>query len=89
MTTGQDTLREKFLQPLFGFLIDRQSLKELSDSIDWEAGCDRLANPDLVYPDYYSSQNFHGIEGGYLNSGAAVTYDSVTKHALPPNEDLE
>ncbi|MGF1541221.1 MAG: class I SAM-dependent methyltransferase [Pleurocapsa sp.] len=86
MAIVQDTLWEKFLQPLFGFLIDREALKELSDSIDWETECDRLKNPDLVYPQYYSSQNFHGIQGGYLNSGAAVTYDPVTKYALPPNE---
>ncbi len=86
MAVSQDTLWEKFLQPLFGFLIDREALKKLSDSIDWETECDRLSNSDVVYPQYYSSQNFHGIEGGYLNSGAAVTYDPVTKHALPPNE---
>ena len=86
MAVGQDTIWERFLQPLFGFLIDGEALKELSESIDWEEGCDRLKSPDLVYPEYYTSQNFHGIEGGYLNSGAAVTYDPVTKHALPPNE---
>jgi ubiquinone/menaquinone biosynthesis C-methylase UbiE len=86
MATGQDTLWEKFLQPLFGFLIDREALKELSDSIDWEQECDRITDPNLVYPEYYSSQNFHGIARGYLNSGAAVTYDPVTKYALPPNE---
>ncbi|MDJ0571820.1 MAG: methyltransferase domain-containing protein [Pleurocapsa sp. MO_192.B19] len=87
MATGQDTLWEKFLQPLFGFLIDREALKELSDSINWDKEGDCVRNPDLVYPEYYSSQNFHGIKGGYLNSGAAITYDPVTKHALPPNED--
>lgn len=86
MNSGQDNLWEKFLQPLFGFLIDQEALKKLSDSIDWSTECDRLCNPNLIYPEYYSSQNFHGIEGGYLNSGAAVTYDPVTKHALPPNE---
>ena len=86
MATGQDTLWEKLLQPIFGFLIDREALKELSDSIDWEVESDRLRDPNLIYPEYYSSQNFHGIEGGYLNTGAAVTYDPVTKHALPPNE---
>lgn len=86
MAAGQDTIWDKFLQPLFGFLIDREALKKLSDSIDWETEGDRLTNPKLVYPQYYSSQNFHGIEGGYLNSSAAVTYDPVTKHALPPNE---
>ena len=87
MAAGQDTLWEKFLQPLFGFLIDREALKKLSDSIDWETESDHLRNPQLIYPQYYSSQNFHGIKGGYLNSGAAVSYDPVTKHALPPNEE--
>ena len=86
MATGQDTLWEKFLQPIFGFLIDREALKKLADSIDWEVESERLRDPNLIYPEYYSSQNFHGIKGGYLNTGAAVTYDPVTKHALPPNE---
>ncbi|MEL6494083.1 MAG: class I SAM-dependent methyltransferase [Cyanobacteria bacterium J06623_7] len=86
MATAQDTLWEKFIQPIFGFLIDREALKELVESIDWAAASDRLQDPDLVYPEYYSSQNFHGIEGGYLTTGAAVTYDPVTKHAVPPNE---
>lgn len=87
MATGQDTLWEKFLQPIFGFLIDREALKELSKKIDWDTQSDRLSNSSLIYPEYYSSQNFHGIKGGYLTTGAAVTYDPVTKHALPPNED--
>lgn len=87
MASGQDTLWEKFLEPIFSLAIDRQELKELSDSIDWETECDRLANPNLEYPEYYSSQNFHGIEGGYLTSGAAVTYDPVTQYVLLPNED--
>ncbi|MEL6438857.1 MAG: class I SAM-dependent methyltransferase [Cyanobacteria bacterium J06621_8] len=87
MATGQDTLWDKFLQPLFGFLINSQELKELADSIDWETESNLLKNHSLLYPKYYSSQNFHGIPGGYLNAGAAVTYDPVTKHALPPNEN--
>ena len=86
MATGQDTLWEKFLKPLFGVAIDRDELKKLSDSIDWERESDRLKCPDLIYPEYYLSQNFHGVEGGYLNSGAAVTYDPVTKYVLAPNE---
>lgn len=87
MATGQDTLWEKFLQPIFGFLIDREALKELFEKIDWDTQSDRLSNPSLIYPEYYSSQNFHGIKGGYLTTGAALTYDPVTKYALPPNED--
>ena len=86
MATKQDTLWERFLQPLFGLAIDRQKLKKLSDSIDWEKESDRYFNPDLVYPEYYLSQNFHGIDGGYLTSGAAVTYDPVTQYVLAPNE---
>ena len=88
MATRQDTLWQQFLQPIFGFLIDENALKQLSKSIDWESECDRLSNPDLVYPHYYQSQNFHGISGGYLTSGAAVTYDAVTRYVLPPNENL-
>ena len=41
---------------------------------------------DLIYPQYYSSENFHGIEGGYLTPIAAITYDLVTAFASPPNE---
>ena len=89
MATKQDTLWEKFLRPLFGLMIDRNELKELSDSIDWERESDRLKSPDLIYPEYYLSQNFHGIEGGYLTNGAAVTYDPVTQYVLAPNETLE
>ena len=86
MSTAQDTLWEKFIGPIFGFLVDREALKQLSESIDWSGVSDRLIDLDLVYPEYYRSQNFHGIEGGYLTEGAALTYDPVTKHALPPNE---
>ena len=87
MATSQDTLWQQFLQPVFSFLIDENSLKELSRSIDWERECDRLTNPQLSYPAYYQTQNFHGIEKGYLTSSAAVTYDAVTQYVLPPNEN--
>ena len=86
MAIKQNTLWERFLQPLFGLAIDRDKLKELSDSIDWKKESDRHTNPSLVYPQYYRSQNFHGVEGGYLTSGAAVTYDPITQYVLAPNE---
>ena len=86
MTATQNTIWSQFLQPIYQLLVDEQPLKQLYDSIDWEKESDRFKNPDLVYPCYYSSQNFHGIKGGYLNPGAAVTYDSVTQYVLPPNE---
>ncbi|MGB3401646.1 MAG: class I SAM-dependent methyltransferase [Microcoleaceae cyanobacterium] len=87
MAVGKDTIFERFLAPIFQhFLIDRDAMDRFYRSIDWEKTCDRLKNPNLVYPKYYQSQNFHGIEGGYLTIGAALSYDPVTQYVLPPNE---
>ena len=94
MAVNQDTLWDRFLSPIIGSLIDFDKLQQLDDTMDWEAECVRVAariehrfrNPDLIYPDYYSTQNFHGIEGGYLNGSAATSYDPITQYALPPNE---
>lgn len=86
MAVRQDTLWERFLQPIAQFLVDGDKLRQLYQSIDWERESDRFRQSDLSYPNYYHSQNFHGIEGGYLNSEAAITYDPITQYALPPNE---
>ncbi|MGB3514524.1 MAG: class I SAM-dependent methyltransferase [Microcoleaceae cyanobacterium] len=87
MAVSKDTIYEKFLAPFVNtFLIDREAMETFSRSIDWETQSDRLTNPNLVYPEYYTSQNFHGIEGGYMTVSAAVTYDPITQYALPPNE---
>lgn len=86
MAVGQDTIWERFLQPVFRLLIDQEKQQQLYNSIDWQAQSDRFRCPDLSYPDYYKTQNFHGIEGGYLNPGAATSYDPVTQYVLPPNE---
>jgi ubiquinone/menaquinone biosynthesis C-methylase UbiE len=86
MAVRQDTLWEKFFKPIFKLLVDEKPLRQLYESIDWHKESDRFRSSDLVYPHYYSSQNFHGIEGGYLNPGAAVSYDAVTQYVLPPNE---
>ncbi|GAB1543219.1 class I SAM-dependent methyltransferase [Scytonema sp. NUACC21] len=56
------------------------------ETIDWQHQSDRYRQADLIYPIYYSSENFHGIEGGYLNCIAAMTYDLVTAFASPPSE---
>jgi ubiquinone/menaquinone biosynthesis C-methylase UbiE len=85
-TMQQDTLFERFLAPVFSFLIDREKLLRYRQSRDWQAESQRFQRPDLVYPAYYR-QNFHGIKGGYLTVDAAITYDPVTQYALPPNED--
>jgi ubiquinone/menaquinone biosynthesis C-methylase UbiE len=84
----QDTLWERFLSPVIRLFIDEEGLQRYAKSIDWQKEGDRLRRPDVTIPSYYSSQNFHGIEGGYLNLGAAVSYDPITQHVLPPNETM-
>ncbi len=82
----QDTIWEQFLSPIVRFFINEEELKRYADSIDWQKEGDRFRRADVTIPAYYSSQNFHGIEKGYLNPGAAVTYDPITGYVLPPNE---
>ena len=84
----QDTIWELFLSPVVCFFINEEELKRYYESIDWQQESDRFRRADVTIPAYYSSQNFHGIEKGYLNPGAAVSYDPVTQYVLPPNETL-
>lgn len=86
MAVRKDTIWERFLSPIVRSLIDEEKLRQLYNRIDWEGESDRISNPQVIYPHYYSSQNFHGIEGGYLNPSASVTYDPITQYVLPPNE---
>ncbi|NJO39513.1 MAG: class I SAM-dependent methyltransferase [Cyanobacteria bacterium CRU_2_1] len=87
MTVRKDTLFERFLSPIFStFLLDRDAMLQYSRSKDWEKESDRFRLPHFTYPKYYCSQNFHGIEGGYLHPNAAITYDPITQYVLPPNE---
>ena len=78
-------MAQLLLKSIFRLLIGKDQL-DLYENLDWENQSDRFRQPELVYPDYYSTQNFHGIEGGYLNAVAAVTYDAVTAFASPPSE---
>lgn len=87
MAVRKDTIFEQYLAPMFRFLINEDEIRRFQKSIDWQAEHDRLADSNLIYPAYYHSQNFHGIEGGYLTISAATSYDAVTHHVLPPNED--
>lgn len=88
MAVGKETLWERFLQPVVRLLIDEEKLQRFYQSINWEQEGDRLRNPSLSYPDYYTSQNFHGVKQGYLNPSAAVSYDPITQYVLPPHETL-
>jgi ubiquinone/menaquinone biosynthesis C-methylase UbiE len=85
----QDTFFERWIGPFVKtFLIDQTAIKRLADSIDWDSALAYQTNPQVTYPDYYRSQNFHGIPGGYLSTTAALSYDPITQYALPPGEAL-
>jgi ubiquinone/menaquinone biosynthesis C-methylase UbiE len=86
MAPRKDTIFERFISPLLRPFLDEEGMRQFRHSVDWENEGDRFRSPQLTYPSYYSSQNFHGIERGYLNPDAAVTYDPITQYALPPNE---
>lgn len=86
MANDNTSLFERFLAPVLSHWIDGEAIQAYSQGIDWETECDHIQNPNLTYPNYYRSQNFHGITGGYLTRNAAVTYDPITQYALPPNE---
>ncbi len=86
MTAKQDTLWDRFLSPLIQSAIDRDAIVRLRDRIDWDAAIASDVAPGFSYPDYYRTQNFHGIEGGYLTTSAAITYDPITQYVLPPFE---
>ncbi|RCJ30590.1 methyltransferase type 11 [Nostoc minutum NIES-26] len=88
MAVRQNTTWKNFLSPMVRFLIDEDKWRRYADSIDWEKQSDRFRRSDIIVPLYYSSQNFHGIEGGYLNPEVAVSYDPVTQYLLPPHETL-
>jgi ubiquinone/menaquinone biosynthesis C-methylase UbiE len=88
MAVRKDTIFERFLSPLIRLAIDEAAISRFYQSIDWEQAGASYRQPDLVYPEYYSSQNFHGIEGGYLNPSAAVSYDPITQYVLPPHETV-
>lgn len=88
MAVRKDTIFERYLAPIARLFINQDELRQFYERIDWQTASSRLSTPNLSYPDYYTSQNFHSIEGGYLNVSAAVSYDPITQYALPPGEAL-
>jgi ubiquinone/menaquinone biosynthesis C-methylase UbiE len=85
MSISQNLIGQFFLKSIMSVLLGKDKLQFYS-SIDWQQESDRFRQADLIYPHYYTSQNFHGIKDGYLNSIAAITYDVVTAFASPPSE---
>ena len=84
MTILENPILLPWLRTIVGAFIGKDNLN-LYDRLDWERECDRFVSKDYHYPQYYQSQNFHGITGGYRNKIAPVTYDAVTRFAAPPN----
>ncbi len=85
MSLIQNYIKKVFLKSLFSLLIGKDKLR-FYETIDWSQSSAGFHRTDFNYPLYYSSQNFHGISGGYLNPVAAITYDPVTALASPPHE---
>ena len=85
MLRNQKLIGKTLLRSILYLLIGKDKLR-FFETIDWQHQSDRFRRADLIYPHYYSSQNFHSIKGGYLNSVAAITYDIVAAYASPPNE---
>ncbi len=87
MAVRKDTIFERYLAPIARLFVDQEEMRRLHQSIDWPQAILPLTDPDLIYPDYYVSAPFHGIEKGYLTPDAATTYDPITRYAVPPHEE--
>ena len=78
-------IKTRFLELFLTIFLGEEKIK-LFNTLDWQKEITRFQNSDFSYPCYYEKSNFHGIEGGYLNPIAALTYDLVIAFATPPHE---
>lgn len=81
-----EKIQKYFLKFIFSLLLGKEEYY-FYERIDWQEQIASFQKLNLNYPLYYSSQNFHGVQNGYLNPVAAITYDLVTALATPPNEN--
>ena len=86
MASSGNSILLPLLRKIVGSFIGEDNLR-LYDTVDWQKTASGFGTANINYPEYYSSKNFHGIKGGYLNAIAPVTYDAVTRFAAPPNEN--
>lgn len=77
--------QQALLKKTFSCLIYSEQLDYYS-ALDWEEAIQDFKNPSVNYPSYYTDVNIHGIERGYLNPIAPITYDLVTALATLPSE---
>ncbi|MBC8044836.1 MAG: class I SAM-dependent methyltransferase [Rhizobacter sp.] len=80
-------------QGIVGFLQSNESwlrpllTERVFDGLDWQREAEKIIDKSLIYPDYYK-QDFHSVDGGYLNPDAALTYDPITNRILFPSEEM-
>jgi ubiquinone/menaquinone biosynthesis C-methylase UbiE len=78
-------LVETFLKPVLQFAIEADPLN-WSRGRDWQQLSNQFRQPNVTYASHYADHSFHGIEGGYLNPHAALSYDLVSQFLLFPHE---
>ena len=78
-------ISHNLFQYLIAILIGHQKLRWY-ETVDWDLEKTRFQPSEFIYPSYYTSVNYHGIDKGYLNPIAALTYDIITPFATLPNE---
>jgi hypothetical protein len=64
----QRTIAQICLRSIVQIVIGRDN-EALYHHIDWEREIAKFQPLATIYPIYYTSQNFHGIKGGYLSLG--------------------
>jgi ubiquinone/menaquinone biosynthesis C-methylase UbiE len=87
MTLRKHPLVENWFKPVLQFAIEQDPLN-WSRGKDWQQLSNRFRQPNLTYTSYYTDHAFHGVEGGYLNPHAALSYDLVSQFLLLPHEAL-
>ncbi|MDJ0660946.1 MAG: class I SAM-dependent methyltransferase [Crocosphaera sp.] len=85
MITNLNKIQQNLLNNILENFIGKDQIKEYQ-SINWEEAIHPFQVNKIVYPDYYTSVNYHGINNGYLNPIAAITYDIITPLATLPSE---
>ncbi len=85
MITNLNKMIHYFFQKTIQTMIGKETMKWYK-TINWEEVTRPYQSNKIIYPSYYTSVNYHGIENGYLNPIAAMTYDIITPLATLPSE---
>ncbi|MDJ0599816.1 MAG: class I SAM-dependent methyltransferase [Crocosphaera sp.] len=85
MLNNLDKIPQNIFAKMIEIVIGKEKITWYQ-TINWKQEIARFQSIDMVYPFYYTSVNYHGIEKGYLNPIAAITYDTITPFATLPSE---